>query len=217
MSEDKFRSSFRKKRYDRENPGTRETVDLRADSEEAFPSLSSSPVAQSKAAPSIPGDSTGFHWKRDSEKSAEVNIADTQCLTQKTDLISEPVLDNKWVVLTRDTVKDLLDPECRRDRCRYRSNSSMKRLYRDHDWEAWDDYLKSLSPHEYHELASSRIDHMVRIHERQKAEFISVYGYEYYAHLYMFKDQLSYEEENEHEDELTDDFQDEDGDGWESS
>ena len=210
MSEDKFRSSFRKKRYERE------TVDLSADNEEAFPSLLSSLGATSKIAPSTPDYSTGIHWKRDSEKSAEADEIDTQCSTLETGTVSEPVLDDKWIILTRDTVREVIEPENRRNRRRYRSNNSIKRLYRDHDWEAWDDYLESLSPHEYHDLASSRIDCMVRTHERQKAEFISIHGYEYYAHIYMFKDQISYEEENEHEDELTDDYYEEDGDGWES-
>ena len=211
MSEDKFRSSFRKKRYDRENPGTREIVDLSADNEEAFPSLPSSSGATSNVAPIIPDYSTRFHRKCDSEKSAEVDVMNTQC----SDL--EPVVDDKWVVLTRDTVRNDLYRGNRRDRYRYRADSSVKRLYHERDWEAWDDYLESLSPREYHELASSRIDAMIRNHERQKAEFISVHGYEYYAHIYMFKDRISYDEENENEDELTGDLQDEDGDGWDSA
>lgn len=202
-SEEKFRSSFRKKRTERLAPTKPTAENILADIDKSFPAL---PSLSSSGAPSTSSKDTTLeyserlHWVRDSEKSVEIvpdNSQDT----------SNCIVNDDWIVLTRDTARA----------ANSRIQIANSRKPRGRDWDAWDDYLESLSPREYHELASRRMDEMVRIHERQKAEFISVYGYEYYAHIYMFKDRISYEEENENEDELTGDFRDEGGDGWDSA
>lgn len=197
-SEEKFRSSFRKKRTERLTQTKPTAENILADIDKSFPALPSSSGARSTSSKdTTPEYSACLEWVRDSEKSVEIVPDDSEDT-------SNCLINDDWVVLTRDTARA----------ANSRIQVANSRKPKGRDWEAWDDYLESLSPREYHELASSRMDAMVRNHERQKAEFISVYGYEYYAHIYMFKDQLSYEEENENEEEMTGDSRDEDGDGW---
>jgi hypothetical protein len=199
-SEEKFRSSFRKKRTERLAQTKPTAENILADIDKSFPALPSSSGALSTSSKdTVPEYSARLDWVRDSEKSVKIIPDDSEDT-------SNCLINDDWIVLTRDTVRA----------ANSRIQLANSRKLRGRDWEAWDNYLESLSPREYHELASSRMDEMVRNHERQKAEFISVYGYEYYAHIYMFKDRVSYEEENENEEEMTGDSRDEDGDGWDS-
>ena len=201
-SENKFHSSFQKKRTERLAQTKPTAENIMADTDKSFPAfpLPSSSGARSTCSNEIaPENSARLNWVCDSEKSAEI-------FPDKSQDMSQCLVNDDWIVLTRDTARA----------AKSRLQTASIRKPKRRDWGAWDDYLESLSPREYHELASSRMDEMVRTHERQKAEFISIYGYEYYAHVYMLKDRIFCEEETENEDEMISDFYDEDGDGWDS-
>lgn len=201
-SENKFHSSFQKKRTERLAQTKPTAENIITDIDKSFPAfpLPSSSGARSTCSNEIaPENSARLNWVCDSEKSAEIFPDESQHTSQC-------LVNDDWIVLTRDTARA----------AKSRLQTASIRKPKRRDWSAWDDYLESLSPREYHELASSRMDEMVRTHERQKAEFISIYGYEYYAHVYMLKDRIFCEEETENEDEMISDFYDEDGDGWDS-
>ena len=185
MSKDKFQSSFNKKL-----PGQKPEI-LDIESEETFPSFfsASSPDAASSKPRSVPEDFAQLTYATNPEN-PENQVDETEIVD------SGDTLGQGWIVLKSDP-----------RRTRKLRNTPLKT-----NEQKWQEYLEGLSPYEYHKLASEKFDEMIQVNQRQDAEFIAMYGYDFYVQTYYNRDKVAYEEDSFNEEEVMEDYLEEDCD-----
>ena len=141
---------------------------------ESFPELSD--TSNQKEQVNIEQDETNSFVKRlqqsDTEND-EKQVSETSSLLEK-----------GWIEITSKDVRNMHTTKSRKDNAELVKEQKDPFIY---DLLCRDKYIHSLNDEQYKKLANAKMNELVKLYKKNTAEFISVYGIEYYEHIHGYQ------------------------------